>query len=78
MSQLGTSLSKYQVTPPPLIALGFTSQFQTNFREQKFDVARGWCVEYLKKLDEMKILMPHRNYEIASMALSSCYWAALQ
>ena len=62
MSKLGTSLSKYQ----------------TNFRECKFDLAMKNCVEYLQKLDEMQILMPHKNYEIASMALSSCYWATLQ
>ena len=62
MGKLGTSLTKYQ----------------SNFKEQKFDAATKNCVDYLKKLDEMKILFPHRNYEIASMALSSCFWALLQ
>jgi len=62
MSKLGTSLSKYQ----------------SCFKELKFDEAQKHCSEYLRKLDEMKIMMPHRNYEIASMALSSCYWANLQ
>ena len=52
--------------------------FQTNFREHKLDSATANCVEYLRRLDEMRIGVPHRNYEIASMALSSCYWAELQ
>ena len=30
------------------------------------------------KLAEMKVTVPHKNYEIASMALTSCYWATLQ
>ena len=42
------------------------------------DSATANCVEYLRRLDEMRIGIPHRNYEIASMALSSCYWAELQ
>jgi len=62
MGKLGTLLSKYQ----------------SNFRELKFSAASQFCVEYLEKLAEMKIMMPHRNYEIASLALSSCFWAILQ
>lgn len=62
MGKLGTLLSKYQ----------------SHFREHKFEKALTFCVEYLKKMDEMKIIAPHRNYEIASMALSSCFWASLQ
>jgi len=62
MGKLGTLLSKYQ----------------SHFREHKFEKASTFCVEYLKKMDEMKIIAPHRNYEIASMALSSCFWASLQ
>jgi len=62
MGKLGTLLSKYQ----------------SHFREHKFEKASSFCVEYLKKMDELKIIAPHRNYEIASMALSSCFWASLQ
>ena len=61
-AKLGTSLSKYQ----------------SNFRELKFDDSLGHCVEYLDRLAEMRIPVPHKNYEIASMALTSCYWATLQ
>ena len=79
MAQLGTSLSKYQVNSLSQRAnSSVTLYIQSNFRELKFSAARGFCVEYLRKLDDLKILMPHRNYEIASMALSSCYWATLQ
>jgi len=62
MGKLGTLLSKYQ----------------SHFREHKFEKASTFCIEYLKKMDEMKVIAPHRNYEIASMALSSCFWASLQ
>ena len=51
---------------------------QSNFRELKFDEALCHCEEYLAKLAEMKVTVPHKNYEIASMALTSCYWARLQ
>lgn len=62
MAKLGTLLSKYQ----------------SHFRDQKFEKASTFCVDYLKKMFEMNIVAPHRNYEIASMALSSCFWASLQ
>ena len=51
---------------------------QSNFRELKFEDALSHCVEYLDKLAEMRVMVPHKNYEIASMALTSCYWATLQ
>ena len=53
-------------------------RIQSNFRELKFEEALSHCVEYLDKLAEMRVLVPHKNYEIASMALTSCYWATLQ
>ena len=79
-AKLGTSLSKYQV----LTSHHNSSQYdlvlhiQSNFRELKFEEALSHCVEYLDKLAEMRVLVPHKNYEIASMALTSCYWAKLQ
>ena len=78
-AKLGTSLSKYQV----LSIFSRTHnnlmlRIQSNFRELKFEDALSHCVEYLDKLAEMRVLVPHKNYEIASMALTSCYWATLQ
>jgi len=62
MAALGTLLSKYQA----------------NFREHKLVEALACCVQYLEKLQELGIRQPHRNYEVSSMALSSCLWAQLQ
>jgi len=62
MAKLGTLLSKYQ----------------SNFREHNLCEAQSCCVQYLEKLQEMGVRPPHRNYEVASMALSSCFWAELQ
>ena len=54
-----------------------TIYIKSTFRELKFDEATCHCVEYLDKMAEMGVTVPHRNYEIASMALTSCYWATL-
>jgi len=62
MAKLGTLLSKYQ----------------SNFREHRLAEAQSCCVQYLEKLREIGIRPPHRNYEVASLALSSCFWAELQ
>jgi len=68
-----------RLTPAEMGKLGnLLSKYQTNFREHKLRDAMECCVEYLRKMAEMGVRAPHRNYEIASMALSSCYWAELQ
>ena len=67
------------MTPAQMAKVGnLLTKYQTQFKEQKFDRATSFCVDYIEKLDEMKVGIPHRNYEIASMALASCFWAALQ
>ena len=54
------------------------SKYKTNFTEQKFSRATTYCVEYIEKLAEIGMDKLHRNAEVAYLALSSCYWAALQ
>ena len=51
---------------------------QSEFRAGRWKEAAGHCQTYLACLAQLGLPPPHRNLEIASMALSSCYWAALQ
>jgi len=68
-----------RLTPAEMGKLGnLLSKYQTNFREHKLRDATQCCVQYLQRMADMGVRPPHRNYEIASMALSSCYWAELQ
>lgn len=51
------------------------SMYQKEFKSGHFDKAFELCQKYLAKLDELKISVPHRNYEIGSLAMSGCVWA---
>ena len=43
--------------------------------EEKYQKALSVCQEYLCRLEELQLPFPHRNYEIAAIALCSCLWA---
>ena len=50
-------------------------RYKELFTEGKVQKALKCCQDYLGKLEELKITFPHRNYEVASIALCSCLWA---
>ena len=39
------------------------------FGEKKYQKALAVCQEYLGRLEELKVPFPHRNYELAAVAL---------
>lgn len=53
----------------------YLSRYKNLFGEAKYTKALGVCQEYLCKLEELKVPFPHRNYELAAIALCSCLWA---
>ena len=50
-------------------------RYKELFTEGKVQKALKCCQDYLGKLEELKITFPHRNYEVAAIALCSCLWA---
>ena len=50
-------------------------RYKDLFTEGKVQKALKCCQDYLGKLEELKITFPHRNYEVAAIALCSCLWA---
>ena len=52
----------------------FHSRYKELFEEGKTDKALKSCQDYLGKLEELKLNFPHRNYELAAIALCSCLW----
>ena len=53
----------------------FPFRYKDLFTEGKVQKALKCCQDYLGKLEELKITFPHRNYEVAAIALCSCLWA---
>ena len=35
------------------------------------------CCDYIKKLETNDIKYPHRNYEIGTVAMNSCWWGII-
>jgi len=54
------------------------SQYQKKFRAGCLTTAASCCQEYLESLAALRIQQPHRNYEIAGLALASCFWSAVE
>ena len=52
----------------------FYSRYKELFEEGKTDKALKSCQDYLGKMEELKLPFPHRNYELAAIALCSCLW----
>ena len=53
-------------------------RYKKYFEEGKLEKSFEVCREYLNRLDELKVAYPHRNYEIATIALCSCLWGMTQ
>ena len=49
-------------------------RYKELFEEGKTDKALKCCQDYLGKLEELRLPFPHRNYELAAVALCSCLW----
>ena len=58
--------------------IGIFFRYKKYFDEGKLEKALEICREYLNRLDELKVKYPHRNYEIATIALCSCLWGMTQ
>ena len=50
-------------------------RYKELFEEGKIDKALKSCQEYLGKMEDLKLKFPHRNYELAAIALCSCLWS---
>ena len=53
-------------------------RYKKYFDEGKLEKSFEVCREYLNRLDELKVKYPHRNYEIATIALCSSLWGMTQ
>ncbi|XP_023328860.1 SET and MYND domain-containing protein 4, partial [Eurytemora carolleeae] len=54
------------------------SLYQKKFKAGNYQEAYTHCRDYLIKLKEIGIVYPHRNFEIAGLALTSCFWKPLE
>ena len=52
-------------------------QYRQSFANGRLEDAKVFCVKYLRLLETSKIPYPHRNYEIGSIALNSCWWGLI-
>ena len=67
------------IHPNVALKLGnMLSKYKSLFEEGKVKKALGICEEYLDKLEALEVKYPHRNYEIATIALCSCLWRMVQ
>lgn len=65
-----------QLTPQVALKLGNTlGKYQKLFQEGKYGKALNVCQEYIRKLTTLGVPAPHRNYEIAVIALCGSLWA---
>jgi hypothetical protein len=55
--------------------LKYHFRYKNLFGEEKYQKALSVCQDYLCRLEDLKVPFPHRNYEIAAVALCSCLWA---
>lgn len=61
--------------PPMAQKLGtLMSKYKSLFESGKTKEALRVCQDYLVKLEDLGLAFPHRNYEVAAMALCSCLW----
>ncbi len=49
-------------------------RYKSLFEEGKLSKALQCCEDYLRRLEELGVRYPHRNYEVASLAMCSCLW----
>ena len=52
-------------------------QYRQSFANGRLEDAKMYCVKYLRLLEASKITYPHKNYEIGSIALNSCWWGII-
>ena len=53
------------------------SQYRQFFASGRLEDAKMSCIKYLRLLETSKVLYPHKNYEIGSIALNSCWWGII-
>ena len=53
------------------------ASYQKLFSEGCLEEALDRCCDYVKKLEEKNIEYPHRNFEIGSIAMNSCWWGII-
>ena len=53
------------------------TQYRQSFANGRLEDAKLFCVKYLRLLEASKVAYPHRNYEIGSIALNSCWWGLI-
>ena len=54
------------------------NRYKKYFEEGKLEKSLDVVRDYLNRLDELKVEYPHRNYEIATIALCGCTWGMTQ
>lgn len=54
------------------------ARYKTQFEEGKLEKALKLCQDYLNKMEALGVRFPHRNYEIAGMALCTCLWGLVR
>ena len=52
-------------------------QYRQSFSNGRLEDAKMSCVKYIKTLESSKVAYPHRNYEIGTIALNSCWWGLI-
>ena len=53
------------------------ASYQKLFSEGCLEEALDRCCDYVKKLEERNVPYPHRNFEIGSIAMNSCWWGII-
>lgn len=56
---------------------GCDDRYKENFEKGSVAAAGRCCRDHLSRLRDAGVPQPHRNHEIAAMALCSCLWAAV-
>ena len=56
----------------------YFNRYKKYFEEGKLEKSLDVVRDYLNRLDELKVDYPHRNYEIATIALCGCTWGMTQ
>ena len=53
------------------------AHYQRLFSQGCLEEALENCCEYVRKLEQNGVKYPHRNYEIGSIAMNSCWWGII-
>ena len=53
------------------------AQYQRSFSEGCLEAALDRCIDYVRKLETSGVSYPHRNYEIGTVAMNSCWWGII-